>query len=112
MNVDEGTLRQLIDDMGGDMEVVRELMQSFLEEAPKLIAEGRQAAAASDAATLQRALHTLKSTSATFGALPLSAAAKAIEQAARAGAIASAAQLDEVDRLWEATRPELVKRIG
>ncbi|MEA3191099.1 MAG: histidine phosphotransfer protein HptB [Thermoplasmata archaeon] len=110
--IDEATLRQLIDDMGGDMEVVRELMQSFLEEAPKLIAEGRQAAGANDAPTLQRALHTLKSTAATFGALQLSTASKNIEHAARAGTIATPAQLDEVDRLWAATKPQLLQRIG
>jgi HPt (histidine-containing phosphotransfer) domain-containing protein len=112
MSVDEGVLRQLVDDMGGDMEVVRELLQSFLEEAPKLLAEGRQAAAAGDAPALQRAFHTLKSTSATFGAMELSAAAKAIEHAARGGALATAAQLDHVDRLWEAVKPEMVRRIG
>ncbi|MEA3143016.1 MAG: Hpt domain, partial [Thermoplasmata archaeon] len=67
--VDEGVLRALLDDMGGDAEVVKELVQSYLEEAPRLLAEARAALAAGDAATVQRAVHTLKSTSATFGAM-------------------------------------------
>ncbi|MEA3203382.1 MAG: hypothetical protein QOI63_1057 [Thermoplasmata archaeon] len=109
--VDEAVLRALLDDMGGDVEVVKELVQSYLGEAPRLLAEARQALAAADALTLQRAAHTLKSTSATFGALQLAEASKAIEQAARGGKLATAEQLADLEAQFEGARKELVGRL-
>ena len=44
--VDEGILRTLLDDMGGDVEVVKELIQSYLGEAPRLLAESERGASA------------------------------------------------------------------
>lgn len=110
--VDEAVLRALLDDMGGDAEVVKELVQSYLEEAPRLLAEARTALAAGDAATVQRAVHTLKSTSATFGAMALSEASKGIEQSARTGKLPSAAQLADLEAMFAAARGELMKRLG
>ncbi|HUR61025.1 MAG TPA: Hpt domain-containing protein [Candidatus Thermoplasmatota archaeon] len=109
--VDEGVLRGLLDDMGGDVEVVKELIQSYLGEAPRLLAEARQATAARDAGTLQRAAHTLKSTSATFGAMELSEASKALEHAAKDGAVPEASRLDGLEAMFAAVRAELVKRL-
>jgi HPt (histidine-containing phosphotransfer) domain-containing protein len=109
--VDEGVLRALLDDMGGDAEVVKELVQSYLEEAPRLLAEARDALAKADAPTVQRAVHTLKSTSATFGALALAESSKALEQAARTGKLPSAAQLADLETQFAAVRGELVKRL-
>ena len=109
--VDEAVLRALLDDMGGDVEVVKELVQSYLEEAPRLLAEARTALTAGDAPTLQRAVHTLKSTSATFGALALAESSKAIEQAARAGVLPKVAQLADLETQFAAVRGELVQRL-
>jgi HPt (histidine-containing phosphotransfer) domain-containing protein len=109
--VDEGILRALLDDMGGDVEVVKELIQSYLGEAPRLLAEARQAVAAKDAPTVQRAVHTLKSTSATFGAMTLAETSKAMEAAARGGTIPTATQLDELEAMFAAVKVELVKRL-
>ncbi|MCA1811729.1 MAG: Hpt domain-containing protein [Halobacteriales archaeon] len=109
--VDEGVLRALLDDMGGDAEVVKELVQSYLEEAPRLLAEARQALADSDAATVQRAAHTLKSTSATFGALALAESSRVLEQAARTGKLPTAGQVDALQAQFDAARAELVQRL-
>jgi len=109
--IDEAILRGLLDDMGGDMEVIKELIQSYLEEAPRLLAEDKTALAAKDAPTLQRAVHTLKSTSATFGAMELSEASKAIEAPAKTGVLPDDAALARLGTLYEAVRGELVKRL-
>lgn len=109
--VDEGILRALLEDMGGDVEVVKELIQSYLGEAPRLLAEAKQALAAKDAATVQRAVHTLKSTSATFGAMTLAEASKAIEQAARGGALPAPSGLESLEAMFAAVKAELVKRL-
>ncbi|HEX2066618.1 MAG TPA: Hpt domain-containing protein [Candidatus Thermoplasmatota archaeon] len=112
MSVDEATLRALLDDMGGDAEVVKELVQSYLEEAPRLLAEARVALAAGDAAALQRAVHTLKSTSATFGALQLAEASRAVEQGVRAGEMPAAAALAALETQFQAARAALLERLG
>jgi HPt (histidine-containing phosphotransfer) domain-containing protein len=110
--IDEAALLALLEDMGGDREVVKELIQSFLEEGPRLVAAGREAVAAGDVPEVQRAFHTLKSTAATFGALPLSALSKEIEQAARSGTMPTPAQVAEAERRLAAARAELVKRLA
>lgn len=110
--IEEGVLRGLLDDMGGDKEVVKELIQSFLEEGPKLLAEGRAAHAAGNAPEVQRAYHTLKSTAATFGATRVSTLAKDIEQAARGGALPTPDAMDEVERRFAEARAELLTRLA
>jgi histidine phosphotransfer protein HptB len=110
--VDEGALRALVDDLGGDTEAVKELVQSFLEEAPRLVAQAREAAGRGDAAGVQRAFHTLKGMAATFGALALSGHAREAEQAARAGRLPTQADLDRAESLLAAVRKELLARLG
>jgi len=60
----------------------RELIGTFLSEAPKLLASIRSAAEAGDLERLRLAAHTLKSNAATFGAMPLSEIARALERVA------------------------------
>jgi HPt (histidine-containing phosphotransfer) domain-containing protein len=62
-----------------------ELVETYLADSPALFAELRTAIAADDAATARRAAHTLKSTSASFGADGLAARCREIEAAAAAG---------------------------
>ncbi len=60
-------------------EFVRELVATFLEEAPGMLAELRSAFAAGDADRFRRAAHSLKSNGNTFGALGLGALARELE---------------------------------
>jgi CheY-like chemotaxis protein len=69
------------------------LIQSFYQDAEQLLAQARQAAAQGQAEELRRAAHSLKSTSATFGAMALSAAARELEHMAREGALDKAGDL-------------------
>ena len=60
-------------------EFVVELVDTFAEEAPGMLAELRRALAANDAETFRRAAHSLKSNGSTFGALELAAVARDLE---------------------------------
>jgi HPt (histidine-containing phosphotransfer) domain-containing protein len=98
----------LVSDLGGDQATVAEILASFLEEAPTVLEQLRQAAAAKDLEGARRAAHTLKSTSAQFGAMALSEKCKEAEFAAKAGTLPAPGVLAELQRLWEAAKAELV----
>jgi signal transduction histidine kinase/CheY-like chemotaxis protein len=67
------------------------LTQEFYQDTERLLAQAQRALALGQAEELQRAAHSLKSTSATFGAMALSAAARELEHLARDGVLAGAA---------------------
>ena len=62
-------------------EFAAELVDTFLEEAPGMLAELRSARAQGDAERFRRAAHSLKSNSNTFGALRLAGLARELELA-------------------------------
>ena len=67
------------------------------------------AVAADNAASLVRPAHTLKSSSATLGAMRLSAVARELEMAGRSGTLESSAQgdLDTAQAEWDAAAAAL-----
>ena len=75
--IDPATFDALKDMAGA--EFVDELVGTFLEEAPQMIADLRAAKAGGEADRFKRAAHSLKSNSMTFGALTLGGMAKALE---------------------------------
>lgn len=75
--IDRATFAELQDNAGA--EFVAELVDTFGEEAPPLIAELREALAAGAADRFRRAAHSLKSNSSTFGATQLAELARALE---------------------------------
>ncbi len=60
-------------------EFVHELVATFLEEAPAMLAELRSALAAQNTDAFRRTAHSLKSNSHTFGAMHLGELARALE---------------------------------
>src|SRR5262245_29738699 len=60
-------------------EFAAELVGTFLEEAPGMLAELRSARAENNAERFRRAAHSLKSNSNTFGAVRLASLARALE---------------------------------
>ncbi|MDI4635113.1 Hpt domain-containing protein [Pelomonas sp. V22] len=60
---------------------VVELVDTFLDEAPQLLAQLRSAHAAGEADNFRRAAHSLKSNGNTFGALGFAAQARSLELA-------------------------------
>jgi CheY-like chemotaxis protein/HPt (histidine-containing phosphotransfer) domain-containing protein len=68
------------------------LIQGFCQDGERLLAQARQALDEGQPEELRRAAHSLKSSSATFGALALTAVARELELAARDGILDGAAQ--------------------
>ena len=75
--IDLATFEELRETAGA--EFVAELVDTFLEEAPQMLAELRSAQAAAEAERFRRAAHSLKSNGSTFGAIRLAAMARALE---------------------------------
>ena len=91
----------------GRPDVLGRIIDLFYSDAPRLLGQLEVAAEASDAAALQLAAHTLKSSCANVGALGLSATCREIEQYARGNDVASALQhirgiQQELDRVLAA----------
>jgi HPt (histidine-containing phosphotransfer) domain-containing protein len=68
-------------------ELMPQLINLFLKDAPKLIVQMRQGAIQGDAKTLHRSAHSLKSNSETFGAFKLSALCANLETHTKAGTV-------------------------
>jgi HPt (histidine-containing phosphotransfer) domain-containing protein len=91
--IDERTFRALQDAAGA--EFVAELVATFLEEAPGMLADLRSAREAGDGERFRRAAHSLKSNSQTFGARTLGQLARELEMSGiHADAAQDAAALD------------------
>lgn len=80
---------QIIRDMAGEdgEAVLAQVIDAYLEDAPKLLQAIESAIAQKDAQTLHRAAHTLKSSSAMLGATQLGNLCKELEAMSRAGTI-------------------------
>jgi HPt (histidine-containing phosphotransfer) domain-containing protein len=95
--LDIATFRELQETAGADF--VDELLDTFREEDPGLLAEMRRARDAGEARAFERAAHSLKSNAGTFGAQALAAQARALELGSlAAGSDAALATLDEAYR--------------
>ena len=75
--IDDAAFAELQDAAGA--EFVRELVDTFLEEAPRMLDELRAAAAAGRVDAFRRAAHSLKSNANTFGAVVLGGLARELE---------------------------------
>jgi HPt (histidine-containing phosphotransfer) domain-containing protein len=80
--VDEQTFAALRNTTGD--EFVRELVDTFLSEAPGMFAELRDGLARGDADRFRRAAHSLKSNGNTFGALTFGGLARELEMSGAA----------------------------
>lgn len=110
--LDRDVIGELRDSVGGDDEFVRELIATYLAEGPDHLAQMASAAAASDAAAIIRPAHTLKSSSASLGAMRLAAVAREIEFCGRAGDTDGlGSRVTAAHDVWEATVSE-IRRAG
>ncbi len=85
----DGAMRRL----AGDMELFRDFIGYFEEDAPKLLAALHEALANSAAAEVRRAAHSLKGLAANFGASACATAAQAIEECGKSGDLPTASQI-------------------
>ena len=75
--LDQDVIEDLQDTMGP--EFVADLVGTFFEEAPQMLADLKNAAAQDDADSFRRAAHSMKSNATTFGAAELANEARALE---------------------------------
>jgi HPt (histidine-containing phosphotransfer) domain-containing protein len=79
-------LRQL----AGDVDLLQEIVEIFLDMVPDRLAELERLIAAGDAAEVANQAHEIKGSAATFCAARLAEAASALEVSARSGSLADA----------------------
>ena len=85
--------------LGGEFRFLAELIDSFLEDAPQLLAQLDQFVAAQNAEGTRRIAHSLKSNAADFGAVLLSNLCKELEMNAKSGVLDGAADLSAQIRI-------------
>jgi HPt (histidine-containing phosphotransfer) domain-containing protein len=100
--LDEGVLTELTESTGGDIGFVRELIETYLADTPVQLDAMTAAVEADDAEALVRPAHTLKSSSATVGAMRLSSVARELEMAGRTGSLEASVResLDSARAEW------------
>jgi histidine phosphotransfer protein HptB len=102
--VDERVLAELMASTGDDIGFVRELIETYLADTPPQLGAMATAIESDDADALVRPAHTLKSSSATVGAMRLSSVARELEMAGRRGSLEAAARtgLELANTEWQA----------
>jgi HPt (histidine-containing phosphotransfer) domain-containing protein len=94
--------------VGGDVELLREVIDLFLNDYPQSLEMIREAVARGDQSGLERHAHTLKGSVSTFGAQEAFEAALALEKQGRSGDLTSAADgLRRLEHALTALRPGL-----
>src|SRR5687767_4108436 len=81
--------QDLLERLGGDADLLKEVIGLFAEDTPPLMTAIRDALAASDAPAVNRAAHQLKGSAGNFDAQELTALAQQVESHARGGDLAA-----------------------
>jgi CheY-like chemotaxis protein len=109
--LEHATLESLVSSLGGGDEgwrTVRELLDAFIDDGAVQIATLRAAVGRGDAEDARRAAHTLKSTSATFGAQSFSELCREIETLGRRGELDAAPELlERAENEWKRVQKAL-----
>lgn len=94
--------------VGGDVELLKEVIELFLDDYPSTLQKIKSAVAASDASALEQHAHSLKGAVSTFGASRAFEAAFELEKQGRSRDLGGAeAGLLQLEQALEALRPEL-----
>ena len=95
-------------EMTGDPSFVTELIESYLNNSPQLLSDLRHTFEQQDAAGFRMAAHTLKSSSADFGAMTLSGYCKELEIMGKNAALEGATELvSQAEAEYGRVRPAL-----
>lgn len=94
--IDRAIFAELQETAGADFVV--ELVDTFLQEAPQMLAELRSAQAAGAGDAFRRAAHSLKSNGSTFGAARFADLARALELG---GLVADGAPIDALEAEYQ-----------
>jgi CheY-like chemotaxis protein/HPt (histidine-containing phosphotransfer) domain-containing protein len=91
--LDKAAMMNLLEMVGGEFEYLQELVDSFLEDAPQLLAELDTYITEGDASGVRRVAHSLKSNGADFGASKFSNLCKDLEMIGKSGDLDGAVDL-------------------
>ena len=106
MELDMTVYDELKETTGSDF--VDELVDTYLEDAPKLLGELKSSLEAQDIEAFRRGAHSLKSSSATFGARGLSEMARQLEMLAKENNLSEAAtKLPALEQALRSVETEL-----
>jgi HPt (histidine-containing phosphotransfer) domain-containing protein len=103
--IDQARMRDLMEGLGDGLQ---DVIESYLEDAPRQIQEMRVALEHGDPDDVQRVAHTLKSSSGIFGAHRMVALCQALEIACREGGIAGTEPFPVIAEAYEKVRAALV----
>jgi two-component system sensor histidine kinase/response regulator len=110
----ETQLRQLDESLalsrvGGDVELLKEVVELFLDDYPSTLEKIKTAVASGDATALEHHAHSLKGSVSTFGASRAFEAAFTLEKQGRSGDLAGSQDgLLQLEKALVALHPELV----
>ncbi len=105
--VDEKVIERLVESTG-DGSFVAELIDQFRADALGLVETARAGVAAGDADEVRRAVHTLTSNAATFGATDLAVQSRQLEESAKSGSLEDVGlRLDAIAEQVERVRGSL-----
>jgi PAS domain S-box-containing protein len=94
--------------VGGDFELLREVVGLFLDDYPRALEKIRTAVAANDASGVEHNAHSLKGSVSTFGAKDVFEAALALEKLGRSGNLSGAQDgLRTLEKALQDLRPDL-----
>jgi len=106
--IDPAVWADLLESLGGDADFVAELLETYFDDSSRLLVAMQEALSTGKAEDLRRAAHSLKSSSASFGAIRLSNKCKELEDMGKAGALEGAAeQIDHIAAEYAKTRAAL-----
>ena len=109
--IDPEAFERLREITGGDDAFLADLIDTYLEDGAQQVADLRSAAASNDIAAMVRPAHTLKSASDSIGARLLADRCRALEAAARDGAVADpVSQAQGVATAFDAASAALTER--
>ncbi len=107
-------LDELVTMLGNDIDFASGLIHDFIEDGEELLGNIRSALEGGNAPELERAAHTLKSSSATFGAIEAAQVCKELEEQGKHGQVdkeGTQRKLDELDKLFKTVSKELLAYI-
>lgn len=107
----EAALERMKTTIGGDPQVLAEIIKSFIDEVETMLPAFDRAAAASDTQTIARIAHTIKASARDFGDLTLAELCASLEHDAKAGLQVLNARVDEVSKGCRALSVRLLAAI-
>jgi len=94
--------------VGGDVQLLKEIAQLFLEDYPRVLQELREAMAQGDAKGVERTAHGIKGSVSNFGASDAVEAARIVEALGRAERLEEVSQVvHTLELALAALRPQL-----